>query len=61
MNLNFSANMAGFCRDSHIFLFEFLLLAYHKNHETTLGYEMHSNKNIIQSNDKYPQFQKQSE
>ena len=31
----------------------FLLLAYHKNHEVTLGYATYkyNNKNIIQSND----------
>ena len=34
----------------------FLLHAYHKNHEMTLGYATYNNKNIIRSNDKYPQF-----
>ena len=33
----------------------FLLHAYHKNHEMAFGYVMYSNKNIIRSNDKYPQ------
>ena len=34
MNLNFSANMAGFCRDSHILLMVFISL--HNNYKFSM-------------------------